>query len=51
MIAASAPIHRIDIAFMICPFLIKEAGGLSSQALSEAIAAKTLRFVRKVLRE
>src|SRR6266480_343315 len=36
MIAASAPIHRIDIAFIVCFLFHKGSGWLSSQALSAA---------------
>jgi hypothetical protein len=35
MIAASAPIDRIDIAFIICFLVHKGSGRSSSQALSE----------------
>jgi hypothetical protein len=51
MIAASAPIDRIGIAFMICPLFIKEAGAYRVKLYPKQIATKTLRFVRKVLRE
>jgi hypothetical protein len=36
MVAASAPIDRIDIAFIICFLVHKGSGYLSNQALSEA---------------
>jgi hypothetical protein len=51
MIAASAPIDRIDIAFIICFLVHKEAGVYRVKRYPKQIATKTLRLVRKVIRE
>jgi len=51
MIAASAPIDRIDIAFIICFLVHKEAGVDRVKRYPKQIATKTLRLVTKVLRE
>ena len=47
MIAASAPIDRIDIAFIICFLVHKEAGVDRVKRYPKQIATKTLRLVRK----
>jgi hypothetical protein len=51
VIAASAPIDRIDIAFIICFLVHKEAGLYRVKRHPTQIATKTLRLVRKVLRK
>jgi hypothetical protein len=51
MIADSAPIDSIDIAFIICFLVHKEAGAHRVKRYPKQIATKTLRLVRKVLRE
>jgi hypothetical protein len=49
MLAASALIDTIDIAFIICFLVHKGSGCLSSSAIRSKSQTKTLRFVRKVL--
>jgi hypothetical protein len=51
MIAASAPIARIDIAFIICFLVHTEAGFYRVKRYPKQIATKSLRLVRKGLRE
>src|SRR5437762_14385788 len=48
LIAASAPIDRIDIAFIVCFLFIEEAGVYRVNRYPKQIATKTLRLVRKV---
>jgi hypothetical protein len=50
LIAASAPIDRIDIAFIVC-FLFHRKRVSIEWRYPKQIATKTLRFVRKALRE